>query len=389
MNNKAKFCSNCGHELNEGNKFCPSCGKEVSEIKSNYKANVVENEDTTVEQPTKLQTREVKKRKIGVLEGFLIFSALMSFLGVILKGFFTFADVSLYKILTDSSNLMSYVENAQDYMNGSSGNVSSDIQAVAYLLVLMPLIIVVLTFIESKISATIAFLLSIVELGFMVTALMHIEENLGYFSEIIEKSSNIFGMPYILFILGTIGMFIFGLLVLFRGEVWNLFSEVWIIVFLLTHRTMYFGLGILYSIVSPMKHYEFDYEQYKIRMYISLITVVVMIILLFFKSKLIRKIQFYIMSFILLDYVGFLIINMYNPFEKGASIFIYVVIPLIVTVIVAYLRYKGEKYGLKINYPSTRGKMVLNKIGEILGSVTLAALLSLILQMATPLKVFI
>ncbi|ETD04264.1 hypothetical protein N568_0108750 [Lactococcus garvieae TRF1] len=223
MKNQKHICRNCGIELNRSNEFCPHCGT---------KQTIVEENSTITSEPQNSSMSNFKD-KIKNLMGryhlipsdiIAIVGAIITLLGVYV---FKFFDITIPFLGHQSSTLAGSVKFIKQFLglgeslgSGSSvsGEISSMIQQLQFFIVAMtilPLVVIVCTFINKKISKIISCVAAL-----LVTILYFIF-NAKVQSAIASNSSS---KDLINSLLGPAGtIIILGVLVMLGGACYTLY----------------------------------------------------------------------------------------------------------------------------------------------------------------------
>lgn len=174
--------------------------KIVTPIKHEEMANTKPNQQETLT----TNTISTSRSEFGMLEILLIVSSVMSLFGVIIKGFFKISDASLFKSLIDVSSFVGYAENAETIMTGSSSNHAMLIQLIGYLLIVMPIFILIMGLLKSRLAKTFSCLGALLEVIFIIyciTKLVHIYKQVPQF--VVRHVPNILGTPAYILIVGV------------------------------------------------------------------------------------------------------------------------------------------------------------------------------------------
>ncbi|WP_436667671.1 hypothetical protein [Latilactobacillus sakei] len=159
--------------------------------------------------------------RMGIVETLVIISAVASLIGVLSSGFIQITDGSLYVLVGKASEAARKLEAVQSYVSDSTSNYSGIIQLVAGLLIALPVLIIVLQLLRNRVAYIVAFLASVVELGFFIYCGNYISSLMGsysgdFFELIVNNQSHILGFPAYALLVGVIGMCIFTFCEMFK-----------------------------------------------------------------------------------------------------------------------------------------------------------------------------
>ncbi|MGY3713734.1 zinc-ribbon domain-containing protein [Lactococcus petauri] len=223
MENKKNSCTNCGEQLNESSVFCPHCGT---------KQTIVEETSTITSEPQNSSMSNFKDKVKNIMRKYhlipsdiiAIVGAIITLLGVYV---FKFFDITIPFLGHQSSTLAGSVKFIKQFLglgeslrSGSSvsGEVSSMIHQLQFFIAAMtilPLVVIVCTFINKKISKIISGVAAL-----LVTILYFIF-NAKVQSAIASNSSS---KDLINSLFGPAGMIIIiGLLVMLGGACYTLY----------------------------------------------------------------------------------------------------------------------------------------------------------------------
>lgn len=199
-------------------------GEATETVKNRLKSSSLGKEFVTATTGSTLETPKAKAR-FGRSSILLIISGLVTIFGILCPGFFSDLDGSLITMINASSEYVGYFEDVEGLFTGSSGSSSALILIFGYTLLIIPIIIIVLALLKSRLGHTIAFILTVVEFFLVFAVLARISNMVSdffggysedFFSLVFEY--NALGFPAYAFACGLIGMIIFSITKLFKKK---------------------------------------------------------------------------------------------------------------------------------------------------------------------------
>lgn len=151
----------------------------------------------------------------GVTEALVIVTVILSLMGVLMGGFIKISNSSLFDLLSQASQVAGYADTARAFLGDSSSNSAGAIQGVSYALIGIPIISLIMTFINTKVAHLIGFVAALAEVaffGYCVSRVMDTADQMGvtgqFAGQVADAASHQVGFPFYALLVGSVGLVI-------------------------------------------------------------------------------------------------------------------------------------------------------------------------------------